>query len=155
MAGWLLLIIGIALLLVEVIIPGFGVAGFLGLAALFAGAYFSAPTWPLRAAVAGAALGVVLLAMLLLRRLIKKHGIWNKITLQEQNCAVENLPPLQVGDEGVALSALHPTGCARFGELRIDVRCSQGFLEAGAPIKIERIEGAKIIVGRAGEKDRD
>ncbi|MPN41620.1 hypothetical protein SDC9_189174 [bioreactor metagenome] len=51
-----------------------------------------------------------------------------------------------VGREGVSLSTLRPSGMADFDGLRLDVVSSGEFIPKGARVRIERVEGLRILV---------
>jgi len=51
-----------------------------------------------------------------------------------------------LGKTGVATSYLRPAGVANVEGRRIDVLTQGDFLPAGTPIKITRVEGARIFV---------
>ena len=51
-----------------------------------------------------------------------------------------------LGARGEAVSFLRPAGVARFGELRVDVLTEGEFVPAGTPVRVTRVEGARIFV---------
>ena len=51
-----------------------------------------------------------------------------------------------VGREGVTLSSLRPSGRADFDGLRLDVSSSGEFIPKGARVRIERVEGLRVLV---------
>jgi len=57
---------------------------------------------------------------------------------------------LSVGENGVALSILRPTGNARFGDSIVDVITRGEFIEPASPIRILAIEGSRIVVASQG-----
>ena len=54
---------------------------------------------------------------------------------------------LFAGNEGIAISPLHPTGRAQIGQEHFDVLTEGEFIAAGTPIQILKIMDQKIIVG--------
>ena len=50
------------------------------------------------------------------------------------------------GDEGVAVSAIRPSGEALFGDETIEVHSRGGFIDVNSKIKITLMEGNKIYV---------
>jgi len=56
---------------------------------------------------------------------------------------------LSVGETGVALSTLRPSGNARFGEAIVDVITRGEFIEPASAIRVLAIEGSRIVVARA------
>jgi len=53
-----------------------------------------------------------------------------------------------VGDEGVAVSFLRPSGKADIGGERIDVTTYNEFIEKGSPVKVAEVSGNRVIVVR-------
>jgi membrane-bound serine protease (ClpP class) len=51
-----------------------------------------------------------------------------------------------LGASGTALSFLRPAGVAMFGETRADVLTEGDFVPAGTPVRVTRVEGARIFV---------
>ncbi len=56
---------------------------------------------------------------------------------------------VKVGDTGVALSILRPSGRGKIGDEVFDVITNGEFLDAGLPIRVLAISGQNIVVGRA------
>ena len=55
------------------------------------------------------------------------------------------------GSSGRALTTLRPAGTAMIGERRVDVVAESEIIEAGASIRVVRVEGAKVVVRQEGE----
>jgi len=55
---------------------------------------------------------------------------------------------ISVGENGVALSVLRPSGNARFGEAIVDVITRGEFIEPESPVRVLAIEGSRIVVAR-------
>jgi membrane-bound serine protease (ClpP class) len=51
-----------------------------------------------------------------------------------------------LGQHGHATSFLRPAGVASFGGRRVDVLTEGDFVPAGSPIRVTRVEGARIFV---------
>jgi membrane-bound serine protease (ClpP class) len=62
---------------------------------------------------------------------------------------VDSPKRLSVGESGVALSILRPSGNARFGDAIVDVITRGEFIEPSSPIRVLAIEGSRIVVARA------
>lgn len=56
---------------------------------------------------------------------------------------------VEVGSEGVARTILRPAGRAEFGGEYIDVVADGEFLEAGAKVRVLRVEGERVVVEAA------
>ena len=151
------LVAGCALVLIEALIPGFGLPGIAGGALLLFGA------WLLGAAAGAGTAAVVLLILLLLlgaavlvlfRAAAKGKLDRTRLFLhapdpaskQADADAAEALP---AGARGTAESALRPAGIGVFDGRRVSVVTEGGFIEAGAPIEVLRAEGKKTVVRAA------
>lgn len=172
-AHWLLAVVGWeeialcaagALLLgLEIfVIPGFGIAGILGVIALVAGLSMSlvgAGVTLERAlqAVAQVALSITLAlagALVVLRFLPRLPFGRHLILEATLGADVAPGPPAraegpQVGERGVAASALRPAGVARFGGGRVDVVSEAEYIAAGEAVEVIRVEGGRVVVRRA------
>jgi membrane-bound serine protease (ClpP class) len=164
LAGWEDLIIfgaGVVLLVVEILlIPGFGVAGLLGIAGIVGGLFLSLlGSYPTAPEIAGASgvittslLVVLVTAWALLRRLpensrLARRGIFLLTrTSRETGYTSQEERPELVGVEGVALTDLRPTGVGKFGEEHVDVVSDSGWVAQGTPIRILASEGYRHVV---------
>ena len=166
LAGWetiILLGIGVALLLVEVLVlPGFGVAGVLAGAA-FLGAVVlallgSTPTggdvFTALAMVGGSLLVMAFLMWQILRRLPDDRRARSLLlrSATSREAGYLSAPPRNelLGAEGVALTDLRPAGTGAFGEERIDVVSDGAFVPAGTRIRVVRAEGYRHVVTPIG-----
>ncbi|HPV88367.1 MAG TPA: NfeD family protein [Bacteroidales bacterium] len=144
-----LIIIGLLLLIAEmVILPGFGIAGILGLAS-FIGAIVAAFVQ------FGNTVGFLFLfgSLILCGVLVffaLRSKTWRKITLKH-NIEEKAIPSpedkgITVGMEGISLTRLNPAGNGRFGNITVEVRSSQGLIQPKTPIRVVYIEGLSIFV---------
>ena len=152
----LCMITGIALLVVEVFVPGFGLPGVSGLVLLAAGIVI---TWRTYGPVAGLAATLIALALAGISisvsvksaatgRLSKSALILNDVTPGQEHEEAEAL----LGKEGVTVTVLNPVGMAEFDGVRLNVVSEGTYVEKGAPVRVNRVEGTKIIV-REIQKD--
>ena len=158
-AGWeplLILMAGIVLLLVEMfVLPGFGVAGILGLLAMIAGVVIvlGGPTpGPGDAALATFAvvsaltlLGVATWAVVASRRGGYKALFGGTLDREGGYLAAVPRPELE-GLQGVALTDLRPAGTAEVAGERLDVVSDGGWIDAGTPVRVLRAEGYRHVV---------
>jgi membrane-bound serine protease (ClpP class) len=157
----LLLLGGIALIGLEVfVIPGFGIAGVLGITAIGAGVLLSlvpdmatSGDFARAASVVAASLLAVLLAVwALVRKLPTSRRFEDSGLLLGQSTsratgyiATAERPEL-VGATGIALTDLRPSGTARVGDERLDVVTDSAWVSAGTTIRIVRDEGYRLVV---------
>lgn len=174
-SGWLEVILffaGIIFLLMEVfVIPGFGIAGFLGLLLLFASIVmasqnFVVPETPAQFSSLTTTLSVVAIsaAMFMIGAgiLSYKFGaipILGRLSLRPPQLddapAIDkdtgkalpvSHPEVSVGDWGVADSLLRPAGRVIFNGKSIDVVSDGSYLEPGTQVKVTEISGNRIVV---------
>lgn len=163
LAGWeefMLALLGIVLLLVEAfILPGFGVAGILGIIALLGGLMLStvgdgATMDALIGAASrlGVSLVVALVASLAILRYLPKTRVGKHLVLSTDLTAKSGFTsePLAehelVGKLGVAISMLRPAGIADIEGKRVDVVSDGEFIEAGAQIRVDHVDGNRVVV---------
>ncbi len=180
LANWVevaLFVIGILLLMIEIfVLPGFGIAGFLGIMCILAGLFgmlIKNPPdeipWPqtqfdwqlFMHGVLGLSLGFagfVILAWLLTKYLPKLQFLSGLIlvpTAAKLGSEMEismRVPPeskavsVNIGDIGEVVSTLRPTGRARFGDAIVDCVAEAEFLDKGTKVKIIEIHGNRVVV---------
>ena len=60
-----------------------------------------------------------------------------------------------LGRTGTALSPLRPAGIAEIDGVRVDVVSDGGFIDAGTPIEVTRVDGNRIVVRRSLPRQED
>lgn len=166
LAGWeaiILLVAGLVLLAVEAfVIPGFGVAGVLGLLGVVASIVLSMvgsmPTTGDFTTAAGVVLASLVIAAVVGWQLIRhlpKDRRAQRMLLQTSTSRSDGYvsSPLRedlVGTEGVAITDLRPSGTAMFGDERVDVVSDGPFVSAGTPVRVTRAEGYRHVVRPVG-----
>ncbi len=152
------LVVGVVLLLVELVVPGFGVSGILGLVALVAAVVLQIgnPTGMLF--VIAIALFVIAAVVLLIYRSVMKGRLGrSKIILQEQidgesNALSEAEQQALVGKSGTTLSPLRPSGIALVAGRRLNVMTDGEFLDKDVPVTVVQAAGLRILVRAAQEE---
>jgi membrane-bound serine protease (ClpP class) len=159
----LLVIVGVVLIGLEVfVIPGFGLAGVLGILALVgglgssligAGASMQAMTVALLYVIISAAVAAVLAAVLWRFFSILPAG--RKLVLEAELKGGSGGEPVGsaglVGVMGTTLTPLRPAGIADLAGRRVDVVSDGEFIESGQQIQVVLDEGTRIVVKRHGE----
>jgi membrane-bound serine protease (ClpP class) len=163
LAGWeelLLVAAGVLLLGTEIfVVPGFGVAGIAGIAALVAGLGMSLVGAGATTSVIIGALGRVAISILLalagwlaLLRVLPRLPFGRRLVLDadlrnEQGYAsAPDSDRSWLGRTGTTLSPLRPAGIAEIEGTRIDVVSDGSFVEANAVIEVTRVDGNRIVV---------
>jgi membrane-bound serine protease (ClpP class) len=159
-----LLGVGVALLLVEAfLLPGFGVPGVLGILAFAAGGLFlvtgSRPWEP--ASIDGEAaadfglqfVGTLLVAGALLALLARLFPAtpWARRAILAEGAmpagpAVLAPAALSRDAAAVAVTSLRPAGRATVDGALVDVVSEGGYVEAGTPLSVVRVEGTRVVV---------
>ncbi len=165
LAGWeelILIAAGAALLAVEIlVIPGFGIFGVAGIAALLAGLTLSFVGAGATAGVIGNAAGRVAISMIgavvasvLLLRFLPHLPFGRQLTLETRLDAEGGYasPPERddqwLGRAGTTTSPLRPAGFADIDGERVDVVSDGEMIEPGAAVIVTRIDGNRIVVRR-------
>lgn len=151
-----ILVVGVVLLAVEVfLVPGFGVPGVLGVAAIVIALIriFEEGTLPVLgySVLFGGVLLGVLLWLLPSSRLASAFRLTARIATPDGGSL--SFPGDRkdlVGADGVALTDLRPAGVAGFGSDRVDVVSEGEFVNAGARVRVLRVEGNRITVRAQG-----
>lgn len=180
MAGYeeiVLVMIGVILLAIEVfVIPGFGVVGLLGIGLIMTGSILALiPMLPTRVPalpgidavgvdqyVVGALWRTCLTALVVvagawvLGKVLPRTPAYQKLILQASVSTERGVVvgagryDGYVGRTGTARTALRPAGTAEFGDERLDVVTTGDLVEKGAPIRIVRVEGNRVVVEAEG-----
>jgi len=144
-----LLVVGFVLMCIEMYIPGFGVCGITGIVLLIGGIIATRPT-PLQALI----MVVILLALLCIvlsvsihsaskGRLSKSAFVLKEVSVERPD--VEDLSYF-VGKDGVTNTVLRPSGMAEFDGVKLNVVSEGEFVPAGAHVRVDRVEGNRIVV---------
>ncbi len=162
LAGWeelMLITAGLVLIAVEVfIIPGFGVAGTLGIVSVGAGVVLSMLGRFPTLTDMGFAFSAVVAAMIItavFAYAFLRHLRWSRrlgglflrqATAKEAGYISGDVRSDLVGQQGTAATTLRPAGVGMFGDERIDVVTEGPWIEAGRSIQILRSEGYRHVV---------
>lgn len=141
------LVLGLILLFAEVaIVPGFGVAGILGLLALGAGAV--AAWTELGSFWGGLTIGVSLLAAGFMLFWLPKSRAARRMVLEhsqaEATSQIDRSPLL--GRRGQTVTPLRPIGRARFGSDEVDVMTEGEYIDSDQEVEVMAVEGPRVVV---------
>lgn len=166
LAGWeevLLLGLGMIALAVEVfVLPGFGVAGIVGIVAISAsmilammGGHPTSGDLAQALAVLGASLFITAAVIYAWLRHLPNSGRFSGLLLQgagnrEAGFITAPSRPELVGQHGIALTDLRPSGSARIGEERLDVVTEGEYVPQGSRVTLVRSEGYRHVVRAVG-----
>jgi membrane-bound serine protease (ClpP class) len=141
------LVIGLLLLFTEVaVVPGFGVAGALGLLALAAGAIAAwtelGPLW------GGLAAGFSVVAAGIMLLWLPKSRVGRKMVLEHSQAdaiSQEDRSGL-VGRRGITVTPLRPIGRVRFGSDEVDAMTEGEYIDGNQEVEVMTVEGPRVVV---------
>ena len=146
----MMMIAGFVLLVVEMYIPGFGIAGITGIVLMGGGIIFMEPS-PLQALI----LFMICVLLLSIAFSITMHSISkgrlsrSKLVLNTaingEKAAEEDMGYF-VGKVGRTHTALRPAGIAEFEGVKLNVVSDGDFVGAQRFVRVERVEGNRIVV---------
>ena len=147
----ILLILGLLFLLAEIIIPGFGIMGILGIILFVVGIILTASTF-IEALVMFLILLLILAIVIILvvrsaskGRLSKTLVLSDSLSKEKGFSAVEDMKVF-LGKEGKAITMLRPAGIGQFEGVRLDVVTEGSYIEEDSDIKITEVVGRRIVV---------
>ncbi len=133
------------------ILPGFGVAGIIGILFLVGGTVAAwmllGPTWGWLAITATIVLSIALSIVAFRSRAVRKRLVLDTQLERGGGTASADLVNL-IGVVGETRSDLRPAGIALLDDRRLDVVSEGGFIEKGTKVKVVDVEGPRIIVAK-------
>lgn len=141
------LVLGLILLFTEIaVVPGFGVAGALGLLALAGGAIAAwtelGPFWGgLTGAVSVVAAAIMLVWLpksRLGRQVVLEHSQAEAVSQEDRSGLV--------GRRGITATPLRPIGRVRFGSEEVDVMTEGEYIDSNQEVEVMSVEGPRVVV---------
>ncbi len=153
----LCILAGMALVVLEVFLPGFGLPGISGIALLLVATGFMLFN---HGAVAALGLTIIILAILAIVVSVAlksaSRGALSKSPLvlhdtESSEQGYDSATDMQVflGRAGETRTVLRPVGIAEFEGVRLDVVTEGDYIEKDQPVVISRVEGSRIIVRKS------
>ncbi len=153
----ILFVAGIALLLIELFIPGFGIFGGLGLASLVLCIIFQARN-ATEALILLLIIAAVVLALIFIAARSFKRGILYRSSIVLKNSAKKDEGYFAnedktrfAGKTGISLTPLRPSGIASIDGEKTDVVTDGEYIPKDTQIKVESVIGARVVVRQADE----
>lgn len=144
-----LIILGFILLAIEMlVIPGFGVAGVLGCASLIGACIFAFIGF---GTLIGCIVVVSVVALVIIGIFfLLKTNTWKKLSLKTNiESKVDDSPEnkgLKVGDKGMTVTRLAPSGHVNFNSVIVEVTTREGLIGPKKEVSIVAFEGNRIFV---------
>jgi membrane-bound ClpP family serine protease len=148
------LVVGLALLVVEMFTPGFGLPGMGGIICLAVAVVIRANTlaealWMIIILLAVVGLLLLIFLKSATKGAISRSPLVLKDAIDEQSGYISTADlKYFVGKTGKTLTTLRPSGMADFDGVRLDVVSNGEFIPVGCDVKITGVEGRKILVNR-------
>lgn len=160
--SWLsptLFILAVFLLVIEMVISGAGIFGISGVILLFYSVVSAAPN--LAVGMISLSIGIFI-TILVLWILVKFFGMklmWNRFVLiseqknEEGYRSSENRKEL-LGQIGLTVTPLRPSGIAQFGDRREDVVSEGELIPINVEVIVIEVEGTRVVVRRVENEDK-
>lgn len=142
-----LIVIGLVLIFAEIlIIPGVGLAGFLGLASLGGSCCYAFVSMGTTAGLV--VTGINLLLIVLLTIYVLRAKTWQRIALDTNidSKATDPVMDIRLGDRGRTVTRLAPTGTVRREGYAFEARAIEGMIDPGVEVEVILIEDNKVYV---------
>lgn len=170
-AGWLevlLFLAGVGCVALEVfVLPGLGIFGIGGGVMIIASLILASQTFVLPSneyqmeqlrnsllSLAAAVVGIIIAASVL-RRYLPETRLFNQMVLAPPSDAERELWSVResmvdfthlVGEVGVTVTPLVPSGKAQFGNELVNVNCNGAFAERGVKVVVTQVQGNRVLV---------
>lgn len=152
------LVVGIALIVLEAFMPGFGLPGISGIILQVAAVTL---TWLSHGPVAALGMTLIILSIDAIAISVSLRSAANgklsrsKIILKDtesNEAGYRSTEDMEVflGKEGTTTTVLRPTGMAEFDGVRLNVVSEGEFIQAGMKVRIVRVEGSRVLVRTIG-----
>ena len=149
--GVLLLVVGFIFVGIEMLLPGFGAPGTIGICCLIAGVFLTANT------MAQALIIILIIAVLLIimfgiivtlfsKGKLKSPLILGERLEKENGYISSNDLNYLLGKKGTASTDLRPAGKAVFDGVEFDVISDGRFINTGTPVEIYQVSNSKLVV---------
>jgi membrane-bound ClpP family serine protease len=147
-------LVGIALVIVEIFMPGFGIPGISGIILLFGAAVL---TWIEYGYMAGLGVGILLLAFVGIAiyisiksttkgRLSRSALILQGSQSRDAGFVATDEYDGYLNKEGITLTVLRPAGMAEIEGERVNVVSVGTFIDQGVRVRVREVEGARVMV---------
>jgi len=158
----ILLALGMAAFFLEAFVPSGGLISVAAAACVIGAVVFAFNRLEMVPAVlfTGAAIILAPTSLVTAFLLLPKTSIGRRLTLRSTQArntgyvAQDVKEDELVGQQGVALSALRPSGEARIGDRRYDVITEGEMIERGTPIEVRTVGGNRIVVRAAPQEQK-
>jgi len=160
----IIFVVGIGLLLLEIfVIPGFGIAGVLGILMIISGIFLGlVGDFPIidfdlfKTAILQLTFSLLasLIIFYFLLKYLPKTKMFNKLILnknieEKSGYTAKKEVSALVGKEGIAITDLRPSGAVKIDGKRIDAVTHGEYIEKGSGVTVVEEEGSKVVVEKS------
>ena len=153
------LIVGFVLLVIEMFLPGIGIAGVTGVISLIAVVVLQLGWGNPRVAlyVIAIAMLIIILGLFWIIRSFQKGRLSKSFLVLRDSSDGTSVPEIAnakadlLGKSGVAVTTLRPAGIAEIEGRRVDVSTAGEFIAKGSPVTVVKAEGMHILVNKSAE----
>ena len=147
----LLFLVGLVLLVVEFIVPGFGVFGIVGIACVLFSLFMTLGGGIGALNIMAGGTIAATIAFLILLRYLPSSKLWNRLVLKDAlktdiGYTSSDDQSQLVGREGVVLTLLRPAGTVEIAGRVYDVVSEGRFIEPETTIRVLHVNGNRIVV---------
>lgn len=149
--AFLIFLLGLLLVFIEFLIPGFGLAGISGIILLVIGIIRSMKSIEIAmTSVAVALIITIIVAVIFIKKganskFIKRITLNEKTSSENGYLSVDNAKN-NIGDTGITITPLKPIGFAIIANKKVEVISESGYIESDTRIIVSNVEGSKVIV---------
>jgi len=151
-------VVGIGLIVLEAFMPGFGLPGATGVILEVIAVVL---TWINHGSVAALGMTIIVLCVIAIAismslrsaangKLSKSRIILNETENNEAGYRSSEDMQVFLGKEGVTTTVLRPTGMAECDGVKLNVVSDGEFIQSGTKVRIDRVEGSRILVRSIG-----
>lgn len=162
-SSWLppiLFVFAVLMFIIEMIVPGTGIFGISGVILLFYSVVSAASN--LAIGLTSLAIGIFI-TILVIWILVKFFGMklmWNRLVLISEQKNEEGYRSSEdrkelLGQIGITVTPLRPSGIALFGDRREDVVTEGEMIPANVKVIVTHVEGSRVVVRRYSEEENN
>ena len=146
-----LFLVGIGFLVIELIEPGFGVFGILGIVSLIVCIFITAQTVAQGFILTAIFFVIILIFLGIFLSVVSKGKLPKRLVLHESETLDQGFSGAEdvqylVGKTGLVTTICRPAGIADFDGVRLDVVSRGEFIEKGKTVVVLECEGNRIVV---------
>jgi|SRR5690625_4797146 len=151
MEAIVMLVLGVVLIALDFFVSG-GILGFLGIGSILGSLFLSGyDLGHMSLSILVALVLAIIVAVVLYRYIGLEKGLFRHIVLRDRTASelgyVSSVSRTElVGQAGITVTPLRPSGTALINDERIDVVSEGGFIEEKKRIKVTYVEGMRIVV---------